>query len=326
MFPLDTSLRMFTIVMNKILLLGGYGFIGTNILKYIDEHFQYKVIVVDFYQKHPAGITFNCVEKTYSGNYADKNFLRRIFIENKIDYVIHSLSASVPADALSVIKDINANVIPTVQLLDLMIEYGVNNIVFISSGGAIYGEGTSEVGFKESDIVYPKSAYGLSKIVIEKCLMQYSQLFRLNPLILRLTNPYGKYHYSKKQGVINVALEAAINNSPFYVWGDGNGTKDYIYVADFCKVLFALIDNNVINQVINVGSGEQLSVNNILTSIKSEFPDFNWDYSSENIYDVSHFKVDTSLLKSLLPNMEFTKFDEGIKIISGWIKQTRNHK
>lgn len=79
----------------------------------------------------------------------------------------------------------------------------------------------------------PISSYGITKLAIEKYLYFYHMQYGFNYLILRLSNPYGPYHYSQKQGVINIALERAMKNDSFSVWGNGEGTKDYIYIEDF---------------------------------------------------------------------------------------------
>ena len=150
--------------------------------------------------------------------------------------------------------------------------------------------------------------------------MQYAQLYELRPLILRLSNPYGKYHYSMKQGVINVALSSAINGLEFTVWGDGNGQKDYIYIDDFVDILFKLIEKGVYTDVLNVASGEILSVNTILDSIKSNISTFNWKYKESSKFDVQKFELDTTKLKSILRDYSFTSFDEGLKQTINWVR------
>lgn len=306
--------------MKTILLLGGYGFIGSNILKFIDKNFtsSYKVIVFDKLPSHFAGLTFDCVCKSYSGDFSDNVLLETIFEENKIDLVLHSISTTVPATSFNAKYDIESNLVPTVELLNCMIKHSVHDIVYISSGGAIYGNG--QIKHREDEDVYPVSSYGVVKLAIEKYLMQYAQLYELRPLILRLSNPYGKYHYSMKQGVINVALSSAINGQEFTVWGDGNGLKDYIYIDDFVDILFKLIEKGVYTDVLNVASGEILSVNTILDSIKSNISTFNWKYKESSKFDVQKFELDTTKLKSILRDYSFTSFDEGLKQTINWVR------
>ena len=210
-----------------------------------------------------------------------------------------------------------------------MKRHGVNNIVFISSGGAVYGDNSvSENGHSEEDVLFPKSAYGVSKLVIEKYLFLYSNLYGIKTLIIRLSNPYGPYHYSQKQGVINIALEKAIKGETLEIWGDGNGRKDYIFINDVSKVLFSLIEKGYEDYtVINLGSGILLSVNEIVQTIHdSYFQDFNWNYRYVNKLDVNSFKLNLSKLTSYLPGLRFTSFDNGLKQTMDWYVNRLNLK
>ncbi len=306
--------------MQTVLLLGGYGFIGTNILSFIEKNLknQYNVIVFDKLASHFASLSFGCVSRSYSGDFSDSVLLNTIFEENSIDCVIHSLSTTVPATSLNARYDVDSNLVPTLELLNTMIKHNVYDIAYISSGGAIYGN--NDILHKETEDVFPISSYGVVKLTIEKYLMQYAQLHNLRPLILRLSNPYGPYHYSMKQGVINVALAYAIKNVEFAVWGDGNSEKDYIFIEDFVDILFTLKDKNIHTEVINIASGESLSVNKILESIKTHINSFNWIYKDASKYDVQKFKLDTSKLKSFINNYKFTSFDEGLHKTINWAK------
>lgn len=287
--------------MKTILLLGGYGFIGTNLMKWVDKLcLPYRFVVFDKYVQHPAGVQFNCIERAYAGDFADASCIEQIFAENTIDIVLHSLSSTIPLAAGNARYDIESNLLPTLSLLDTMARYQVKDIVFFSSGGAVYGESEEGKPHKETDELYPKSSYGVVKLAIEKYLFLYKNLYGLHPLVLRLSNPYGNYHYSSRQGIINIALRAAQQNKPFTVWGDGIATKDYIFVEDVCDIVFQLLERQITNEVINVASGELLSVNQILEQIKCLYPDFQWEYQPVNVNDVKRVELDTTKLKQIL--------------------------
>ena len=237
--------------MKTVLLLGGYGFLGTNVMKFVDANMNdaYQFIVFDKCERHMGGVEFGSVEKTYAGDFTDSQLLERIFSENAIDMVIHSLSTTIPVSTSSAKYDVETNLLPTIEVLNLMVKYGVKDIVFFSTGGAVSGTRDNKA-HEESDAVYPISSYGVIKVAIEKYMMQYAQLYGLRPLIVRISNPYGPYHYSMKQGVINIAMAKAIQKEVMEIWGDGNDKKDYIYVDDFIDILFRLIEKKVCNEVI----------------------------------------------------------------------------
>lgn len=314
--------------MKTILLLGGFGFLGTNILKYIDEKEadSYEVVVFDRFPQHFDNIQFKCVSKIYAGDFSDEYLINKVFSENKIDIVLHSLSASVPSQSIDNTFDLKNNVLPTITLLNIMNKHKVNKITFLSSGGAIYGDHyVNKEGHTEEEILFPKSAYGVSKMVIEKYLYLYSIQYGIKSLILRLSNPYGPYHYSKKQGIINIALEAALHGREFHIWGDGNGLKDYIYVEDFCKILFILLKQPWENyRVFNIGSGELLSVNKITKYIKDICPNFNWSYETSNILDVQEFKLNLERINNLV-NIKYTPIQDGLLKTKKWYNSRSHH-
>lgn len=308
--------------MKTVLILGGYGFLGTNIIKYIDGKLphDYRVVVFDKFASHPAGVKFSSVVKTYSGDFSDEALINSIFDDNEIDVVFHCISTTVPATSFNAKFDIESNLVPTLNLLDCMVRHKVYDIVYISSGGAIYGTSALHP-HKESDDVFPISSYGVVKLAIEKYLMQYAQLYNLKPLVLRLSNPYGPWHYSMKQGVCNVAVADAIAGRSFKVWGDGSGIKDYIYVEDFADILFRLRAAEVQPCVINVGSGDCRSVNDILRMIKNIVPRFEWTHTDASLLDVSRFELDTAKLKSIIGEYDFTDMDDGLKRTYNWAKE-----
>lgn len=306
----------------NILVLGGFGFIGTNILKYIDEHLcsEYDAIVFDRTDIHPHGVTFKCVKNAYAGDFSDITLIENIFKENKIDIVFHLLSSTVPATSNNARYDVESNLVPTLNLLSVMDKYNIRNIVYTSSGGAIYGDYLQKV-HNEEDAVYPKSSYGVVKLAIEKYLLAYSELYGFNSLILRLSNPFGPYHYNPKQGVVNIAIRKALHKDSFQIWGDGNGVKDYIYIKDVCSVLFKLVKKGCFTDVINVASGMALSVNDIVDYIMQEISDFSVNHVDASILDVQSFELDITKLRSLLGGYKMTSFKEGLKETIDWQKQ-----
>jgi len=168
----------------NILILGGFGFIGTNIIKYIDNHFidKYNVIVFDKSSYHPYGLTFKSILKIYDGDFSDELNIERVFVENDIDIVLHLLSSTVPATSKNAKFDVQSNLIPTLNLLSIMDYHKVSNIIYFSSGGAIYGE--HEKIHSETDQVFPKSSYAIVKYTIERYLLLYAELFQFNSLIV----------------------------------------------------------------------------------------------------------------------------------------------
>ncbi len=307
--------------MKQILMLGGFGFISTNILKYIDEHYadEYQVIVFDRIAEHPRGAKFKCVKKVYAGDFSDETNLTQIFQENKIDMVMHFLSSTIPATSSNAQYDVESNLIATLKLLGIMDRFAVKDIIYMSSGGAIYGDYLQKV-HNEEDAVYPKSSYGVVKLAIEKYLLSYSELYGFNSLILRLSNPYGPYHYNNKQGIINIAIRKALAGEKVQIWGTGDGIKDYIYIEDVCSIIFRLIENGVETEVYNVAAGSAHSVNEIVEGIKEFIPSCDWEEVTASLNDVQSFELDITKLRQKLGVIRFTPFKKALEKTIEWQK------
>lgn len=309
-------------VMKNILLLGGFGFIGTNILKFIDKYYsaELSVIVFDKFEKHAHGISFDCITKVMAGDFSDESLMDDIFCSNRIDIVLHCLSSTVPATSTNARYDVESNLISTLNLLGVMDKHGVKNIVYISSGGAIYGDYLQKV-HNEEDAVYPKSSYGVVKLAIEKYLLSYSELYGFNTLIFRLSNPYGPYHYNNKQGIINIAIRKALADEKVQIWGSGNGVKDYIYIEDVCSIIFRMIESGVSTGVYNMAAGSSHSVNEIVETIKCIIPSCEWEHVNASLNDVQSFELDITKLRQKLGTLRFTPFESGIQKTIAWQKQ-----
>lgn len=308
-----------SIIKQNILLLGGYGFISSNLIKYIDQHCsdEYNLIVFDRVKFHPRDITFNSISDSYAGDFSDEEQLESIFNHQRIDIVFHFLSSTVPITSFNAKYDVESNLVSTLSLLSIMQRHGVKDIVYLSSGGAIYGDYLEKV-HNEEDAVYPKSSYGVVKLAIEKYLLLYSELYNFNTLILRLSNPYGPYHYNDKQGVINVAIKKALRGETLQIWGNGNGVKDYIYIEDVCDIIMLLVKDGIKTGVYNVASSNALSVNDIVATIKKSVPSFTFEYIPASVNDVQSFELDITRLRSRLRGYKMTSFEDAILKTIEW--------
>lgn len=298
-------------VKETILLLGGTGFIGRNLIDYMlknEEYSNYTIVVLS------RGFQRETVEhiEYVTGDYADKNVLTRLFSKWNFAKVFHCATSTTPlSSGNNILSDINGNLIASIGLLDVMKENGCNSILYLSSGGAVYGEKHLNT-ISENEICDPVSSYGVVKLTIENYLRLYQKQYGINYLILRVSNPFGKFHTSEKQGVINVAIRRALKGETIEVWGDGTQSKDYIFVDDLVKIIFSLLKQGITNETINVGSGKIQQLNRILRTIKIHLPTLEVDYVASKITDVKDFCLDISLMQSLL-NFELTEFEEAIR-------------
>ncbi len=302
-----------------ILVLGGTGFLGMNVINYYQQELQ------DFVK---TDLVFIVVGKTQSLqmrsnfihvniDYRNEQELRNLMQTYPIDEIFHFISTSVPATSNdNLIEDVNSNLLSTLTLLELMKELKINKIIYLSSGGTVYGE-HHKMMYQEDKMSTPTNSYGVLKLTIENYIKLYQKLFGINFLILRVSNPFGMFHQSNVNGLINIAIRKAINNEPIQIWGDGNSTKDYIFASDFAKIFWKLKQLNCYNDTINIGSGQSYSINDLVGYIKIILPKTMWVYKDEAVFDTRYADFNIDKLKSKI-NFRNTQIVEAIENTYYW--------
>ncbi|CAM3444846.1 NAD-dependent epimerase/dehydratase family protein [Aquirufa ecclesiirivi] len=304
--------------MEKILLIGGAGFLGLNWIQFLENQLASREVAVTVLSRHHhADLALFPQVKFVQGDYGDLDVLNRLFLEEHFTQVFHFASTIVPATSTqNVSEDLEANLTPTIQLLEVMKQHDCRFLVYFSSGGAVYGHAGFEA-LNENQACKPISSYGIIKLAVEHYIQLYSNIHQIDYLILRLSNPFGYFHHSDQQGVINIALRKALRGETFTVWGDGSQTKDYIFAEDIAKAIFQLWQSGHKNDTINIGYGSAISLSTILEKIKGLIPSFQVVYKEAKPTDVPHVCLDISKLESLIP-FEKTPFDEALERTWKW--------
>ena len=236
------------------------------------------------------------------------------------EVVFHLITATTPANAnIDKVADLNANVINTLHLLNVCRETGVRRVVFVSSGGTIYGI-PSQVPTPESAATNPITAYGISKLAIEKYLSLYEYLYGFEYRVLRVANPFGPYQIAlKSQGVIAAFLHRALVGKPIEMWGDGSVIRDYVFIDDVVKALMLAATHQGSGRIFNIGSGEGRSLNEIVAAIerllKQKIP---VDHRPGRPVDVPVSVLDPTFAKIELGWQASTPFEEGLRNTLDW--------
>jgi UDP-glucose 4-epimerase len=286
--------------MKKMLFLGGTGFLGKNLLEAFVQAGEYECVVFDK-QGFPAEAPAIFQEVPVClGNFEDRDRLREVLQQHPAEVLVHLVSTTIPSSSnLDIALDIESNLVATVQLLDLARQYNIRKVVFLSSGGTVYGIPSSNP-VSETAPTNPICSHGIVKLAAEKYLQLYRHLYGLEYLICRVSNPYGEYHHSPVQGLINVVLRRIVKGEEVVIWGDGSTIRDYIYVKDVADAIMKLVQNDAFNQVVNVGSGQGLSINQVLTLVQKELGSFPVRYERGRAFDVPALVLDCAKLRSLM--------------------------
>ncbi|MEH6607773.1 MAG: NAD-dependent epimerase/dehydratase family protein [Halioglobus sp.] len=243
----------------RALVIGGSGFIGSHLVdSLLAEGAAVRVYDrgPEQFRPAPSAIDFR------QGDFNDSASLAEALFD--VDVVFHLLSTTVPSTSnLDPASDITGNLIGTVRLLELMRAAEIRRLVYLSSGGAIYGPPQTDP-ISETHPERPISSYGIVKSAIEKYILMEQHLHGLLPVILRPSNPYGpRQGHSGVQGVVGTFLWRVSRDEPIHIWGDGSVVRDFIHVSDLVK-LCALCGNVEMTGVFNVGSGKGVSISRIL--------------------------------------------------------------
>ena len=285
--------------MEKVLITGGSGFIGSHVVdKFIANN--YEVVVVDNLvtgnYKNIDGKKITFVNEDIRNI---KN-LEEIFVNNKISHVIHmAAQVSVSASVENIKYDAEENIIALINILELSKKYGIKKVLF-SSTAAVYGI-PEEVPSKESNKTSPLSPYGLSKLVGEEYLKMYSKLFGVNYVILRYANVYGPRQSAHGEaGVVSIFNDKIKENSDIFIEGDGNQTRDFVYVKDVANANYLCTVEDVKNEILNVSTNTEISIVNLFNTMK-KYSGYEKEahHKEERIGDIRHSKLDNSKLKSL---------------------------
>jgi UDP-glucose 4-epimerase len=247
----------------KVAVIGAGGFLGTNLARLLKPRVG---MVVCHGRRRIFPDAFDGVP-WITGDMADPAI--KDVVAN-CDVVIHLASTSNPATAdRDISADANANLVGTLRLLDHCVAGGVGRVVFLSSGGTVYGI-PDVIPTPESAATEPISAYGATKLAIEKYLEIFRRRHGLDYRVLRVANVYGPYQTPDKgQGVVAAFLIRALENSPVDIWGNGDVVRDYVFVSDVVEAIWAAMRHQGSARVFNIGSGDGTSVLQIAKVIEN---------------------------------------------------------
>lgn len=319
--------------MKKVLVTGGAGFIGSHIVDgYLKEGYQ--VVVIDDLSRGKKE-NINRKAEFHQLDITDRR-IAQVFAEEKFDLVNHhAAQIDLRTSVKKPLLDAKINILGTLNLLENCLKYKVRNFIFISSGGAIYGE--PEV--MPVDEYYPKnplSPYAVAKHTIEHYLYYYRQIFALNYLALRYANVYGpRQDPFGEAGVIAIFSQRMLKKDRPTIFGDGKQLRDYIYIDEVIDI------NMLASQKIerlnkkrasspddlsyNVGTGKGNSVN-FLYRVLAEITDFQEKpiYAPGKKGDIRKIYLDSGKAKKELNWQVKLELKDGLKKTVKWFKERKS--
>lgn len=304
--------------MTKVLVTGGAGFIGSNLVDSLLEQ-DFEISVLDNFSSGKLSNLPLDVD-IIKGDIRDEEVVKKSLKDVQILYHL-AAQASVAVSMKEPILDATINTIGTLNLLKHAFDSEIDHFIFSSTGGAIYGE-PIKIPPNEASPEEPVSIYGVSKLASEKYMKFYEKM-GLKCSILRFANVYGpRQDPHGEAGVISIFLNNVKNNKPLYVFGDGTSSRDYVFVKDIAKVAIDVLQSPA-SDPINVGSGKETVMNDLIETIeKVVHKKFDVIYTDERKGDVKKIYLDCSKLNEKLGWIPSTPLEEGLMAVWKWINLT----
>lgn len=300
----------------KILVTGGAGFIGSWVADaFIAE--GHNVLIVDDLS---TGLGKNIPQEAefVKGDIREAKFLAKVFSGFKPDIVDHhAAQMDVRRSVEDPVFDAGVNIIGTLNLLELCVKHKVKRFVFASTGGAIYGE-PDKLPADENTTPMPISPYGTAKYAVEKYLGCYKAVYGLDYIALRYANVYGpRQNPHGEAGVVAIFCNRIMSGQPCRVYGDGEQTRDYVFVGDVAAA--NLLSLSAPLGSYNIGTGIESSVNDLLAVLKTATgTEFGVEYAPPRPGEVQRISLDAKLAKQVLGWSPTVKLEDGIHRTWKW--------
>ena len=305
----------------KILVTGGAGFIGSHLVEELLSY-ENEILIFDNCltgKKENLDIKGNF--KFINDDFGSENSLEEIERFNP-DICFHlAAQSSVVVSVQNPALDFEHNILQPIKLIQVLLKSNCKKFVFTSSGGTIFGEPTTIPTAEEDYADEPESPYGVAKKRLNELIKIMTKSSNLKYSILNLSNVYGpRQDPYGEAGVVSIFAKKYLNNEEPTVYGDGEQTRDYIYVKD---VVSALIKASLIyeNHFLNIGTGVETSVNDLVHSMKIQFnSQINPIYEPAREGELKRSVLNNTKAREDLDWKPEYSLDSGMKEVFNWLK------
>jgi nucleoside-diphosphate-sugar epimerase len=302
--------------MATVLVTGGAGFIGSNVVAELADR-GYSVVVLDSFETGERE-NLDDVEgyELVEGDIRDREAVSRA-VEGA-DYVVHEAAVtSVPGSVERPAHTSDVNCTGTAVVLEEALDEGVKKVV-VASSAAVYGD--AEPPLSEDENPSPDSPYALSKIWTERLAQQFDELHGLNTAALRYFNVYGPGQDADSEyaAVVPAFVSAVVNGEQPVVYGDGEQTRDFVHVRDVARATVEALETES-SGVYNVASGTETSVNELLdTVLEVANSEVEPRYGPERKGDIERSYADVSKIHDEMDFEATFRLSEGIRTVVEW--------
>lgn len=293
----------------KVLITGGYGFIGSHVAERFNKEGHQVYIIDNLSTGRRQNVSFK--HRSYKYDIQDKR-CSEIFRNNKFDIVIHMAAQGGKVQA----EDYSTNISGLVNMLQLSKEHNVKRFIFASTF-TVYGKNMN-LPLKEDYLCDPISPFGISKYAEELYCSKWYEIYGLNTLCLRMSVVYGpREGASDEGGKVSSFIKKALSREAIELSGDGNQTRDYIYVEDVADAVYKSIDSGF-NGVLNLSSNCETSENKLIETLKGLLPITDVTYKKTPPEDILRSCLDNTLAKEELDWVPLYSLEKGVEKTIRW--------
>jgi UDP-glucose 4-epimerase len=292
-----------------ILVVGAGGFIGTHLVRAL--HGQGHAVLA--LSPRPCAALPLGVENIVARPQTPPDFQTLL---ERCGSVVYLASASTPGlTAGRPLYELQFNLQPLISLLEALQTAPHCDLVYLSSGGTLYGD-TGATPAAETDPILPRSYYGAGKAAAEHFIHAWSGQFRNKTTIVRPSNIYGPGQSLRNGfGIIPTAFDKILTHRPLTIWGDGTSVRDYLHIEDFTRLCMQLLANPMPagTQIINAASGQGLNVNKLLDEIELVTShQIERRHDAQRAVDIAHIVLDNRKAKRLYDWRPQIAINEGL--------------
>lgn len=299
----------------KVLLLGGTGFLGTALARRLVKE-QWEVCIVGRREMNPVIVGV----ANRQASLDDAKMLRELLPHYRI--VVHLASTTTPgSSAYLPVREAEENVLPTLRLLEVLAEFEPVRLLYVSSGGALYGN-PAVLPVTEDQPLWPLSNYGVGKVAVEGFLRVYGGRHSERVTILRPSNIYGPEQPLRDGfGVIRTMLEYVRRGKAMEFWGDGETVRDFLFIEDWVEACWRLLAPEALVGVYNIGAGEGCSLNSLRAMVERVTGlELRVRWLPARSVDVRGVVLDSTRLRTMTGWVPQITLEEGIRKMWNWLE------
>lgn len=306
--------------MSKLLITGGCGFIGANLLPLLRAN-GHEITIIDNFSR--GNISFLDDPNAYEvieGDIRNEDFVKEVTLSK--DAIIHLAAyGSVVESVIAPQDNFSVNAEGTFRVLNAALHTGVEQVIFSSTGGALIGN--APIPVNEQSVPRPISPYGASKLAGEGYCCAFANSYDMSVTVLRFANVVGPISWHKK-GAVTAFFKAIMAGNPIKIYGNGSATRDFLYVGDLCQGIIAALNAKKPNfNVFHLASGREVSVKELADIVcrTASVPDHPIVFDPKRKGEVERNFAAFNLAEEVLGFHSTVSLEEAMELTWNWFKQ-----